>query len=77
MPIRWKAYAIGLLALVAVERGDLAAQSTSAPTMTLVVDETQAFDGLLLCMSRFASNQDPLHSRIRAGFRANTDQLVR
>ncbi|MGA8505774.1 MAG: hypothetical protein WB762_09205 [Candidatus Sulfotelmatobacter sp.] len=43
MPIRWKAYALGLLALVAVERGALAAQSTSAPTMTLVVDETQAF----------------------------------
>jgi hypothetical protein len=41
--IRWKACAIGLLALVAVERGDLAAQSKPAPTMTLVVDETQAF----------------------------------
>lgn len=41
--IRWKVRAIGLLALVAIGRGDLAAQSTSVPTMTLLVDETQAF----------------------------------
>ena len=41
--IRWKAHAIGLLALVAITRGGLAAQSDSVPTMTLVVDETQAF----------------------------------
>jgi hypothetical protein len=40
MPIRWKVCAIGLLALVAVDRGDLAAQSASAPTMTLVVEPT-------------------------------------
>jgi hypothetical protein len=38
-----KVRAIGLLALVAIATGDLAAQNTSVPTLTLVVDETQAF----------------------------------
>jgi hypothetical protein len=41
--ICWKVRAVGLLVLVAIARGNLAAQSTSVPTMTLVVDETQAF----------------------------------
>jgi hypothetical protein len=43
MPIGWKGPAIGLLVLVCSAKGDLAAQSTSAPTMKLIVDETQAF----------------------------------
>ncbi len=43
MLIRWKIPAIGLLVLVAIAKGDLIAQSTSVPTMTLLVDETQAF----------------------------------
>ena len=78
MPIRWKACAIGLLALVAVERGDLAAQSKPASTMTLVVDETQAFRRIAFVHEEIRiSNQDPLRLHIRAGFRANTDQLVR
>jgi predicted metalloprotease with PDZ domain len=60
MPIRWKAYAIGLLALVAVERGDLAAQSTSAPTMTLVVDETQAFRRIAFVHEQIRVEPGPL-----------------
>jgi predicted metalloprotease with PDZ domain len=43
MPIRWVVRAIGLVVLVTVARCDWAAQSTSVPTMTLLVDETQAF----------------------------------
>lgn len=42
MPVRWKVSAVGLLTLVAIANGDLTAQSASSPTMTLVVDETQA-----------------------------------
>lgn len=43
MPTGWKVRAIGLLVLVVIAKGELAAQSTSAPTMKLVVDETQAY----------------------------------
>jgi hypothetical protein len=43
MTIRWKVRAVVLLVLVAIASGDLAAQSTTVPTMTLLVDETQAF----------------------------------
>jgi predicted metalloprotease with PDZ domain len=43
MRIHWTVLAAGLVVLVAIARGDLAAQSPSTPTMTLLVDETQAF----------------------------------
>src|SRR5271156_4669081 len=43
MPIRWKVSAIELLVLAAMPKGDVMAQSTSTPAMTLLVDETQAF----------------------------------
>src|ERR1700736_4047979 len=43
MPIRWKIPALGLLVLCAITKGDVIAQSTPVPTMTLLVDETQAF----------------------------------
>jgi hypothetical protein len=76
MPIRWKVRAIGLLVLVAIARGDLVAQSTSVPTMTLLVDETQAFRWIAFVHEQIRVQQDPLHSRIRAGFQANTDRLA-
>jgi predicted metalloprotease with PDZ domain len=60
MPIRWKVCAIGLLALVAVDRGDLAAQSASAPTMTLVVDETQAFRRIAFVHEQIRVEPGPL-----------------
>jgi predicted metalloprotease with PDZ domain len=43
MPIRWMVHALGLVVLVVAARGEVAAQSTSAPIMTLLVDETQAY----------------------------------
>src|SRR5579859_217052 len=43
MPIRSNVSAIGLLVLVALTGADTVAQSTAVPTMTLLVDETQAF----------------------------------
>ena len=43
MPVCWKVSAVGLLVLSAIANGDLVAQSSSTPNMTLVVDETQAF----------------------------------
>ena len=42
MRFRWKLPAVGLIVLLAIAKGNLVAQ-TSVPTMTLVVDETQAF----------------------------------
>src|ERR1700722_9522476 len=43
MPIRWKVSALGLLVLVAITKGEVIAESIPVPTMTLLVDETQAF----------------------------------
>jgi predicted metalloprotease with PDZ domain len=42
MPIRWKVPAVGLIVLAAIAQSDLTAQSSAAPTMTLLVDEMQA-----------------------------------
>jgi hypothetical protein len=60
MPIRWKARAIGLLVLVAITRGDLVAQSTSVPTMTLPVDETQLFRRIAFVHEQILVQQGPL-----------------
>lgn len=43
MRIHWKIPAAGLLILLAITRADLIAQSSTLPTMTLQVDETQAY----------------------------------
>jgi hypothetical protein len=43
MPIRWKISAVGLLLLLAITKAEVIAQSTPVPTMTLLVDETQAY----------------------------------
>jgi predicted metalloprotease with PDZ domain len=60
MPIRWIVRAIGLVVLVAIARGDLAAQGTSVPTMTLLVDETQAFRRIAFVHEEIRVQQGPL-----------------
>lgn len=60
MPIREIVRAIGLVVLVAIARGDLAAQSTSVPTMTLVVDETQAFRKIAFVHEQIRVQPGPL-----------------
>lgn len=60
MPIRWKVPAVGLLVLVAIAWSDLAAQSTSAPTMTLLVDETQAFRRIAFVHEQIRVQPGPL-----------------
>ena len=41
--VRSKLPAVGLLILLVIAKGDVVAQTSSVPTMTLLVDETQAF----------------------------------
>jgi Peptidase M61 N-terminal domain len=60
MPIRWMVGAAGLVVLVAIARGDLAAQSASVPTMTLLVDETQASRRLTFVHEDIRVQQGPL-----------------
>jgi len=60
MPIRWIVRAIGLVVLVAIARGDLAAQGTSVPTKTLLVDETQAFRRIAFVHEEMPLQQGPL-----------------
>jgi hypothetical protein len=60
MSVRWKVRAIVLLVLVVIARGDLAAQSTPVPTMTLLVDETQAFRRIALVHEQIRVQQGPL-----------------
>src|SRR5258708_4066562 len=43
MPIRSRIPAVGLLLLLSITNGVVIAQNTPVPTMTLLVDETQAF----------------------------------
>jgi predicted metalloprotease with PDZ domain len=58
--IRWKVRAVGLLVLVVIATGDLAAQNTSVPTMTLLVDETQAFRRIAFVHEEIRVQQGPL-----------------
>jgi predicted metalloprotease with PDZ domain len=58
--IRWKVGAIGVLSLATIARGDLSAQSTSVPTMTLVVDETQAFRRIAFVHEQIRVQPGPL-----------------
>jgi predicted metalloprotease with PDZ domain len=60
MPARWKARAIGLLFLLTITRGNLASQSASAPTMKLLVDETQAFRRIAFVHEEIRVQQGPL-----------------
>jgi len=60
MPIRWKVPAIGLFILLAIANLDLPAQSTPAPTMTLVVDETQAFRQIAFVHEEIRVQSGPL-----------------
>jgi hypothetical protein len=66
MPIRWMVGAAGLVVLVAIARGDLAAQSASVPTMTLLVDETQASRRLTFVHEDIRVQQGPLRLRYRS-----------
>lgn len=59
-PIRWKVCAVWLLVLVVIASGDLAAQSTPVPTMTLVVDETQSFRRIAFVHEEIRVQQGPL-----------------
>jgi predicted metalloprotease with PDZ domain len=56
--IRWKVRAIGLL--VAIATGNLTAQSTTVPTMMLVVDETQAFRRIAFVHEQIRVQPGPL-----------------
>ncbi len=60
MPIHWIARTIGLVVLVACARGNLAAQSTTVPTMTLFVDETQASRRIAFVHEEIRVQQGPL-----------------
>jgi hypothetical protein len=60
MTIRWKVRAVVLLVLVAIASGDLAAQSTAVPTMTLLVDETQAFRRIAFVHEQIQVQPGPL-----------------
>jgi predicted metalloprotease with PDZ domain len=59
-PICWKVHAIGLLVLVVIARGNLAAQSNSVPTMSLLVDETQAFRRIAFVHEQIRVEPGPL-----------------
>jgi predicted metalloprotease with PDZ domain len=60
MPTRWKVPAIWLLLLLPIAWGDLAAQRTSEPNMTLLVDETQAFRRIAFVHEQIRVQQGPL-----------------
>jgi predicted metalloprotease with PDZ domain len=60
MRIRWMVRAIGLIVVAAIAGRDLAAQDTLAPTMTLLVDETQAFRRIAFVHEEIRVRQGPL-----------------
>jgi len=60
MRIRWEVPAVGLLILATIAKGDLTAQSTPAPIMTLLVDETQAFRRIAFVHEQIHVQQGPL-----------------
>ena len=60
MPIRSRIPAVGLLFLLAVTKAVVLAQSTPVPTMTLQVDETQAFRRIAFVHEEIRAQPGPL-----------------
>jgi len=60
MPIRWKIPAVGLLLLLAITKGHVIAQSAPVPTMTLLVDETQAYRRIVFVHEEIRVQPGPL-----------------